>query len=365
MSRMIGIITANYRGGIPNELEAARPVASLPFLGRYRLVDFALSDMVNSGIDVVGLIMPVNYRSIIDHVGLGKDWGLDRKAGGLFIQPGSAFGASQQAPRFLLRDLLQNKEIFLRNNFDHVVFSSANIVCNTDFRDLMAAHERSGADITLYAQQARRDDPCVVALDVDGDRLKATRFGVMKGEMASLDMFVISRELLLSLLDAFEAVDYLDLFQALSGSYERFDVRIERFEGYAAPVFDDLTYYDANMEALWGNTVAELFPPERFILTKAHDTAPVKYEVSANVASSAIAAGCHIAGTVKGSILGRSVVVEQGAQVIDSIVMQGCHIGAGARVANAILDRNNVVESECTIAGTSEHVMIVPKPKVH
>ncbi len=364
MSRMIGIITTNYRGGTPDELEAARPVASLPFLGRYRLVDFALSNMVNSGINVVGMIMPLNYRSLIDHVGLGKDWGLDRKGGGLFIQPGSAFGSSRKAPRFLLRDLLSNKEIFLRNNFDHVVFSSANFVCNVDFRELMAIHEKSGADITMYAQTARRNDECVVALDVENGRLRGTRFGVMKGETAFLDMFVISRELLLDLLNSFAPIDHLDLFEALAGSYNRYDVQVVEYDGYAAPVFDDLTYYDVNMETLWDKTVNELFPPERFILTKAHDTAPVKYELSAEVTSSAVAAGCRIAGTVRGSILGRSVVVEEGAEVIDSIVMQGCHVGAGARISHAIVDRSNVVESGCVIAGTAEHVVIIPKPKV-
>ena len=362
MSKMIGIITTNYRGGTPDELEAARPVASLPFFGRYRLVDFSLSNMVNSGIDVVGMIMPLNYRSLIDHVGLGKDWGLDRKGGGLFIQPGSAFGSSRQAHRFLLRDLISNKEIFLRNDFDHVAFSSANIVCNVDFRELLAIHESSGADITLYAQQARKDDPCVVALDVDGKRLHGTRFGVMKGEMAFLDMFVISRELLLSLLNSFAPVDHLDLFEALAGSYGRYNVQVEQFDGYAAPVFDDLTYYDVNMEALWDKTASDLFPFERSILTKAHDTAPVKYGNAANVSSSAVAAGCQIDGTVTGSILGRSVIVEEGAEVTDSIVMQGCRIGAGARVSHAILDRNNVVEDDCVIAGTAEHVIIVPKP---
>ena len=92
MEKLLGIITANYSTKYPTVLSEARPVASMPFLGRYRVVDFALSNMVNSGVRTVGMVMPYNYRSLIDHVGSGKPWMLDRKGGGLFVLPGSAFG---------------------------------------------------------------------------------------------------------------------------------------------------------------------------------------------------------------------------------------------------------------------------------
>ena len=115
MAKAIGLITANYSTKFPSPLTDSRPAASIPFLGRYRAVDFALSNMVNCGIRTLGMVMPYNYRSLIDHVGSGREWELTRKSGGLFILPGSAFGTSRTGSRFLLRDLVHNKVFFTRS----------------------------------------------------------------------------------------------------------------------------------------------------------------------------------------------------------------------------------------------------------
>ena len=155
MQKVIGLITCNYSAKATGPLSEYRPISSMPFLGRYRLVDFALSNMVNAGIRTVGMIMPYNYRSIIDHVESGKDWGLDRKNGGLFILPGSAFGTSRTGARFLLRDLVHNKVYFNRSKADYVIFSSSNFVYNLDLNDMLEAHKASGADITVLTATAR------------------------------------------------------------------------------------------------------------------------------------------------------------------------------------------------------------------
>ena len=140
MQKVIGLITCNYSAKATSPLTEYRPISSLPFLGRYRLVAFALSNLVNAGIRTVGMVMPYNYRSIIDHVESGKDWDLDRKNGGLFVLPGSAFGTSRTGARFLLRDLVHNKVFFTRSTSDYVIFSSANFVFNMDFNELYRAH---------------------------------------------------------------------------------------------------------------------------------------------------------------------------------------------------------------------------------
>ena len=140
MAKVIGLVTANYYVQNPSDLVAYRPVASMPFLGRYRLVDFALSNMVNAGIRTVGLIMPPNYRSLIDHVGSGKDWGLDRKAGGLFVMPGSNFGTSRLGGRFLVRDLVENKQFLERNTEEYVVLSTCNFIYNIEAHRLWRGH---------------------------------------------------------------------------------------------------------------------------------------------------------------------------------------------------------------------------------
>ena len=152
MEKVIGLVTCNYSAKESGPLSASRPVASMPFLGRYRLVDFALSNLVNCGIRTVGMVMPYNYRSLIDHVGSGKDWDLDRKNGGLFVLPGSAFGTSRTGARFLLRDLVHNKVFFTRSTADAVILTSANFVYNIDLDEVYAAHKESGADVTVVTR---------------------------------------------------------------------------------------------------------------------------------------------------------------------------------------------------------------------
>ena len=361
MEKLIGLITANYSTKYPSALSETRPVASVPYLGRYRVVDFALSNMANAGIRTVGLIMPYNYRSLIDHVGSGRDWNLSRKKGGLFILPGSAFGTSRTGSRFLLRDLEHNKVYLKRSTADLVILSSASFVYNMDYNQLAAVHSQSGADITVVTKSATEKDVDVTGFVVDDGRVHGIRHGVSFGDEAFLDCFVVRREFLLNLLDWYEQNDYLDLFEALSGDYGRVDVRTYRFDGYAEPIFNKYAYFRSNMQMLDPKVTAELFPAERPIMTKAHDNAPAKFESGSHVSNSAVSGSCRIYGTVTNSILGRSVVVESGATVNNSIVMQSCVIKSGARVENAIVDRNNVVPAGTELRGTPDDLFIKEK----
>ena len=309
MEKVIGLVTCNYSAKESGPLSASRPVASMPFLGRYRLVDFALSNLVNSGIRTVGMVMPYNYRSLIDHVGSGKDWDLDRKNGGLFVLPGSAFGTSRTGARFLLRDLVHNKVFFTRSTADAVILTSANFVYNIDLDEVYAAHKESGADVTVVTRPSCGTFDDAVRFDVENGRVKGVHNGVKFGECMFLDCFVISRKLLLDM-----------------------DVQ------------DDL------------------FPEERTVKTKAHDTPPAKNEVGSRVTNSRVSSGCRIYGNVSDSILGRDVIVEPGATVRSAIIMQGCVIKTGARVENAIVDRNNVVSAGTELRGTPEDVLVKEKP---
>ncbi len=361
MNKAIGLITANYTTRSSSALTDVRPAASTPFCGRYRLIDFPLSNMVNCGIRTVGLIMPFNYRSIIDHVGSGKDWKLDRKNGGLFMLPGSAFGTSRSGSRFLVRDLESNRIYFERTNKPYVVCSAANIVFNTDLSSLIEAHEASGADITVLTAKATEDDADLIKLKVDDGRVRGIDHGVSYGDTAFLDCFIIGREKLLEMLEWYSAVDYLDLFEALEGDYERVNVQAHEFHGYAAAIFNLDAYFRHSMEMLNPAINDELFPETRTVLTKAHDTPPAKYEAGCYVRNSQISAGCRIYGSVADSVLGRGVVVESGATVRNAIVMQNCIIRSGARVENAIVDRNNEIPAGTELRGTPESVLIQGK----
>lgn len=361
MERVIGLITANYSTKYPTVLSEIRPVASMPFLGRYRVVDFALSNMVNCGIRTVGMIMPYNYRSLIDHIGSGRDWDLNRKKGGLFILPGSAFGTSRTGNRFLLRDLEHNKVYLERGNSDEVIISSASFVYNADYRKLIAAHRESDADITVLTKRATGKDVDVTGFVVDEGRVKGVKHGVDFGDTAFLDCFVVKREFLLQLLSWYEQTDYLDLFEAMAADYSRVNVVTYNFDGYSVPIFNKDVYFRANMDQLDPKVAEELFVEDRPIRTKAHDNAPAKFETGSHVSNSRISGSCRIYGTVTNSILGRNVVVESGATVNNAIVMQSCIIKSGARVEYAIVDRNNVVPAGTELRGTPQALFIKEK----
>lgn len=361
MEKAIGLITCNYSAKENSPLTESRPIASLPYLGRYRVVDFALSNMVNCGIRTVGMVMPYNYRSLIDHVGSGKDWGLDRKNGGLFILPGSAFGTSRTGARFLLRDLVHNKEFFTRSKAETVVFSSANFVFNIDLDEVYAVHKASGADITVLTQPAPRRDEDVTGFNVENGRVVGVYNGVNFGDTASLDCFIISRELLLDMFDWYAPTDYLDIFEAMSNDFGRVVVKTYEVDGYAAPIFNKTTYFESNMDLLDPSVSNDLFPEMRSVKTKAHDTPPAKFETGSRITNSRVSSGCRLYGTVDTSILGRNVIVEAGATVRNAIVMQDCVIKSGARVENAIIDRGNVVPAGTELRGTPDDILIKEK----
>ena len=361
MPKAIGLVTCNDTTASNDDVFSGRPVASMPYLGRYRLVDFALSNMVNAGIRNVGMIMPNNYRSLVDHVGSGKDWDLDRKNGGLFIMPGTAFGTSRTGARFLIRDLVQNREFFTKNKEKYVVLATANFICNVDIKKLIATHEESGANITVLTKKASCDGNIdVVTFDIEDGRVKSMRQGVKFDQDAFLDYAVIDRELLLELLDSFAAVDHLDLFEALNSEYGRFRVVAANFDGYMKPIFDKPSYFKANMDLLDPEVLVEL-ADARPIKTKAHDNPPAKYEPGCKVSNSLIASGDRIYGAVQGSVLGRNVIVEPGASIRNSVLMQGVIVKTGAKIENAIIDKNNVVPAGTELRGTDDDILYLKK----
>lgn len=361
MERVIGIISANYETDDLGCLTQERTIASLPFGGRYRLIDFPLSNMVNSGISTVGLITPYKYRSVIDHVGAGKEWSLDRKHGGLFILPGSLFGVTSSEARFMLRDLKHNLVYLKRSIADYVVLTASDVVYNMDYRVLVDQHVRSGADITMLYHEAVEDAPHDLGVELDGDKVTSFIHGVKKGENIFRNCFVISRELLMNIISWYAAEDFLDIFEAIEPDLSKMDIRAYRFSGYIRTIDDIRDYYLHSMDLLQDEVRRELFSHTNPIKTKVQDSVPTKYLEGCSVKNSLIPAGCLIKGTVENSILFRDVTVGEGAVVRNSIVMQHCTIEPGACVENAILDRNNVIKAGTVIKGSPDHVFVMDK----
>ena len=361
MERIAGLICANYETRGLGVLTEDRTIAALPYGGRYRLIDFPLSNMVNSDIQAVGLITPYKYRSILDHTGAGKAWSLDRKNGGLFILPGSTFGISGSRSRFLMRDLKRNIVFLKRSVADYVVITSVDAAYNMDYRPMIEAHEKSSADVTLLYTEAAADFPEDPGLILGENRVKGFTYGVKKGENAFCACFVIGRRFLLNLLEWYSTLEHLDLMQVLAEELDNVRVLAYRCPVLFQRISGIRDYFRYSMELLNPAVRAQLLNPDRPVFTKVQDAPPAKYLNGSRTANSLVATGCVIKGQVKDSILFRNVRVETGALVKNSIIMQSCVIRAGAVVENAIIDRRNEIATDMVLKGSPENVFVLGK----
>ena len=309
MNRTIGLITANYSVSGYGTVGDERPTAAIPFGGRYRLMDFALSNMVNSRIQTVGMVTPYRYRSIIDHIGAGKEWDLDRKSGGLYILPGTVYGFRDNDGHFLFRDFMQNRRYFQIGG-DYILASSATLVANIDYQPVIARHEFTGRAVTLLY---RRTDPearkrgYYLTFD-DTGRVTSIRRDD-RGEYLFLDSFVMNKGLLLRMMNDYGNLGQMDLLDILGMAVDDIDMEGYFYDGYVAGIDGLAGYLNASLQLMDRSVRRELFDPERKILTKIHDTPPAMYTADSNVRSSLMAAGCYVEGTVENSIVFRSVLI--------------------------------------------------------
>lgn len=364
MKTAMGLIMTNYSDGSFDSLTADRPIATLPFGGRYRMVDFPMSNMVNSRITTVGIITPYKYRSLMDHLGAGKEWMLNRKVGGMFFLPGSIYGVkNERHSKFLLRDILQNKAYLERGEGDLVVFTGSNKIYNMDYREVCRLHEASGADVTLIYK------PNCVGYEAPENYLTVSETGRVTGisgeagETANcfMDAFVINRELLLKFMSWYGALDYMDMLDIFEDNLDKVKIYAYGFEGYLGSVNGLKSYMRVNQDLLDLEVRRELFLSDNPIKTKVQDSAPAKYMPSAKIKNSMISTGCTIGGTVENSILFRGASVAPGAVVKNCIIMQKCDIQQGAVLENCIVDKYVTVSAGSKVSGNVDSPIAIGK----
>ena len=370
MGNVIGVLSTNYTGEHYGELTASRPVASIPFAGRYRLIDFPLSSMVNSGIDSVGVITPSNYRSLADHLNMGREWGLNTKQGGMFLLPGAAHGLRVPNARFNLRDFILNRVFFERADEDVVLLCAANRVFNMDFRPAIAQHMESGAEVTMIYKtisENRTGSAIGLLLDVgENNRVTGIRdiaecAPACIGSNIFLDSMLVSRQLILDFIDCYGNLDYMDFTDILAENVGRLRIHAWRFEGYEHAVDHAQDYLLVSQDLLKPDVQEELFQSGRPILTKVQDSPPAKYLPTASVKNSMVAASCIIAGAVENSILFRNVTIGEGALVRNCVLMQNTVVGPGAVLENLICDKEVSISAGVKLSGSKDKPFVVAK----
>lgn len=363
MEHLVGLVSANYSVGNFDKLTAHRPIAAIPFGSRYRLIDFPLSNMVNSGIVSVGLITPHLYRSLLDHLGSGKEFGLSRKNGGLFILPGSTYGFDLGKGKFSLKDLRGNIAFFVRRAFDRVVMAASNMVYNIDYKEVEDHHVKKDANITLIYKKVDEAIPGEYVVDVD-DKGKVKTFRKLKKVEKNVNLFldslIVDREVILAIIEWYKDNSYLDLCDAIGENLGHLSVQGYEFKGYVKSINSVTDYKNASKELLDDDVLKEVFMNEkRFIHTKVHDAAPVKYFDTAKVNLALVGTGSIIKGEIKNSIIFRDCVIDEGAKIENCVIMQKCHIGKNVTLENVICEKDIVVEAGEVHKGTDKKPIIL------
>lgn len=351
----IGVIFSNIHDENIPELSRQRTMGSLPYGGRYRLIDFALSNLVNAGITTVGIITKNNYQSLLDHLGSGKDWDLARKTGGLVLLP--PFGAIDNGGLYKNRlEALKGVTGFLtRRNEDYVVLCDCDGVYRMDFSDVIDYHEKKGADITIvcHPEEIGKSSAYDIVKTDESGRVTDLEFnGKNKGKAKYYtNIMVIGRAFLLNIINDSIARGYKSFREdILFGNLKRYNVYAYDFTGYHATIDSLSSYFKHNMELLDKNVRDELFGA-RDIYTKVRDSAPSKYGFNSLVKNSLVSDGCVVEGTVENCILFRGVKVGKGCVLKNSIIMQDTVIGDGVKLNCVITDKNVVIRDNRVLSG--------------
>lgn len=369
MKNVMGVIYTGEKDSFLRELTMLRAIAAMPVAGRYRVIDFLVSGMVNSGIRNVGVIMQKNYHSLMDHLGSGKEWDLHGKNDGLYILPPFLNRENVGVYTGSLDALQSNMSYLRRSRQEYVLLCNSLIVFNPDFTDMFAHYEASGADIcAMYTHDPAMRRPeygTYYALDENGIindiEIDPTH---PRLENTSMDVYLMRKELLMDLVDRGMAHGFHDLTRDMIQRMIRdAGMRVSGYE-YKDVCFrmDSVqSYFKFNMDMLDSNIRHQLFSDDKPVYTKVRDELPARYLENATVINSLFADGCIIDGTVDHSVLFRGVKVDKGATVKNCIIMQDSHIHAGAYLENCILDKQAVIREDGRLIGPASYPIVISK----
>lgn len=369
MKSTMGIILTGGKNNRLKELSFERSIAAIPIGGKYRVIDFTLSNMVNSGITNIGVLTQYNIRSLMDHLGSGKEWDLDRKNEGLFIFPPylSEYGTGWYKGT---ADAMYNNITFLqRSDEEFVVIGQGYAIYNMDFEAMLEQHIQTRADITIACRNMSdipyEEQKLLGMIQVNSEN-RIIDFMEKplnpKSIMGSMGVYITRRAFLINLLQESAAKGLTEFVHDIIVRQTN-DLKIYAyiFNGYWRPLSNIQLYYRTNMELLNPKVRQELLMNRRKIYTKVKDEPPAKYNEEANVRNSIVADGCIIEGTVENSVLFRGVRVMKGAVIKDSLVMQGTVVGQNVNLRYCVLDKGVTISDGKTLFGDSEWPLIVGK----
>lgn len=361
MHKAFGILNSSGKNIWVDGMQSYRPIGAFSFLGRYRVVDFPISNMSNSGIDRIQVYVGKKPRSLVEHLGTGRHYNINSKRGKLQILF-SSDSAQNSMYNTDISTYIENIEYIQAMHHPYVVIAPCYMVYSMDYSTLLQTHIDSQADITLLyhsVDNAREEFLSCTALNLNRQKgvlsLEQNR-GNAKNRSIFMDTYVMKRELFVELIQKAKKLSSLyTLADIVNASCSELDIRGVAHRGFFASITDFQSYYDANLSLIDFKAAGTLFDEEWPIYTRTNDSCPTHYYDTAEVKKSVVSNGCLIEGTIENSIIGRGCVIKKGAVVKNSIVLAGVTIGEDVKVENQVVDKHSKLIRTKEIIAPSEN----------
>ena len=363
---VMGIIFTN--DATMGELTDKRTIASIPFGGRYRQVDFALSNLACAGVRHIGIIARQNYQSLMNHIGDGEEWGLELEEGGLeFLTPYAQTAVGTY--RGKLESLMNAMDFLEYGDEDElVVMTDSAVLSNIDLRAVIEAHVASGKDVTVVTKDGICNGEKKIDLAikfVDGEiKDMAVNYVANPEYSASMDIFVLSKKFLTQSVKFLIARDKFHMDRDLvMGGWNRGQVSVNVYPFEGTAMFNESVeeYFANSMSLIKKDVRADIFGGAHPIYTKVRDRVPTYYGEDSEIENSLIADGCMLDGEVEDSILFREVSVGKGAEIENCVIFNDAVIGEGAELKYVILDKDVTVTPGAKLIGTKKNPIIVKR----
>lgn len=342
---------------------------ALPIAGRYRIIDFAVSNMANAGVANIGVVTETNYSSLMDHIKSGKPWDLDRKNGGLNVLPPNLENMASGVIKGNIDMLAGVHDYLMRSPQTYVILSLGNMIYNIDFADVVEKHIENQSDVTVIYKNINGSEDAELSrftlLELD-DSGKITDIEVQpyypKTTNASMELYVMEKALLESIIDECSARGDRDFVKdALVKKMIGLRIYGYEYKGYMDKIDSMKSYYKNNMVFLNKDVRNELFNPVNPIYTKTKDQSPTKYGDEAVIENSFISDGCTIEGTVINCVLARGVVISKGAVVKNSIIMQDSVIEEDVELDHVVFDKEVYITKGRKLIGQESYPLAISK----
>ncbi|MCQ2531194.1 MAG: glucose-1-phosphate adenylyltransferase subunit GlgD [Saccharofermentans sp.] len=360
----MGLILADNKKISLGELTGPRALSAVPFAGRYRIIDFMLSNMVNSGIKNVGVLTYNKYKSLMDHLGTGAAWSLDRKNDGLHILP--PYVNSEVTNVNGDEELAGILDFLKTSRTTYVIVANSNVVLNTTFDDMIDAHEKSGADLTvMYNRDANKcGSPCYIIDCDENGFVKDMLYNPQKASSnkSSLGIICLRRDMLVDIIS--KQMSHGASHFGIHSMVKMFDeIKVYAYEyaGTALRINNVQAYFKASMSLLEENVRDDLFWSGEPIYTKVKDEAPTLYIGGSSVNNTIVSDGCRIYGQIENSVIFRGVTVSKNTTIKNCVLMQDVHISENCHLENVILDKNSFVRPGVKLVGHSDYPVVIGK----